>query len=707
MTNNQLNNNQQKAVNHIEGPLLVLAGAGSGKTKVVTTKIAKLIQMGVPAQDILAITFTNKAAKEMLNRINKMTASRVLACTFHSLGAKILREAIHNIGYSNDFTIYDEDDSLKLIKECLKTLNIKEDKGLLKKIKSKISTAKNDLIDLNNIHSYSNFSKTDLDIFNLYQTKLKSFNALDFDDLLYLPVQLFNEKIDILQKYQKRWSFLLIDEYQDTNYAQYTLAKMLSAQHQNICVVGDPDQSIYSWRGAQYQNILNFDKDFKNAQIINLEENYRSTSNILDAANTLIKNNTNRLEKNLKTSLGKGDKVKVFIAENDKLEANFVAEQILKHRFKEKLDFNDIAIFYRTNSQSRIFEDILLSHKIPYIIYGGLSFYQRKEIKDIIAFLRLMISNSDFISFARTINLPKRGFGKVALAKIFYTSEKENIEVLKLLSLVLETPSRFNDLKLSKKQLVNLQEYISNIYELRKLKDSLNIDELISEVLTLMKYSDYLKEDPETIEDRKENIDELITKACDWQENNDGHLKEFLESITLLTSTDVKEDTSQIKLMTLHNSKGLEFECVFMVGMEEDLFPHVNSKDSFQDLEEERRLCYVGMTRAKKNLYMTTATYRYLFGNIKITMKSRFLKELPDENTEFLSNDIAYSENIPIIENPSTSFYEGCRVIHKTFGLGMVQKIYTTSLGETVDVLFEDSSNIRSLVVKYAKLNIL
>jgi len=701
MKNFLLNKQQKQAIDHIEGPLLVLAGAGSGKTKVVTMKIAKLIEIGVDPNEILAVTFTNKAANEMSQRINKLTFKHVTSCTFHALGAKILRESIHHLGYSDNFTIYDEEDCLKLLKECFTSLNIKQDKEILKKIRYKISNCKNEFINLDDIKSSSILSKNEIDIFSMYQNKLKSFKSVDFEDLLYLPIKLFYEKSQVLSYYQNKWSFILVDEYQDTNFVQYLLIKMLSKKNQNICVVGDPDQSIYSFRGAKYQNILNFDKDFQNAKIIRLEKNYRSTSTILNAANNVIKNNKNRFEKNLYSEKTEGEKIYIFKAESEQMEAAFVVEKILKLKGKIKLE--EIAIFYRTNFQSRIFEDILLAKNIPYIIYGGISFYKRKEIKDILAFLKLLISDSDFLAFSRTINIFTKGFGKTTINKLFFLSEKHQIPILSLLNQILNTPNNFIDIKLNSNQKINLQNYLKNIKELKELyQKNLDIDELISQIITKMHYLDHLKQDPQSFENRKENIDELITKSKKWQEENNKNLDYFLEELSLTSAKTENYDEKSLKLMTLHNSKGLEFECVFIVGLEEDLFPHSNSKNTFEKIEEERRLFYVGMTRAKKYLYITYSQYRYLWGGIKLSTPSRFLKELDSKYIFNLTNNFVEK---PEIEEEN-EYFPGQKVFHKTFGQGIVQKMYQTSLGQTLDILFEEGST-RSIVEKYAKLKIL
>lgn len=723
MKDEKLNDMQKKAVEHVEGPLLVLAGAGSGKTRVVTQRIAHLIKIGVLPTDILAVTFTNKAANEMKERVREITNISVLTCTFHSLGAKILRESIHHLGYKNDFSIYDEDDSLKLIRNCLDLLNIKEEKGDLKSFKSQISSAKNDLLSETEIKGDSSFKKENIfnQIFPLYQTKLRDYNALDFDDLLYLPFKLFKDFPLVKEEYQNRWLFLLIDEYQDTNTAQYTLAKTLSAKNRNIFVVGDPDQSIYSWRGAKYQNILNFDKDFPDAKIINLEQNYRSTNTILSAANSVIKNNETRLEKNLWSNLGEGEKISIYISDTEKSEAFFVVNRIVKHHLNEKIALDDIVIFYRTNAQSRIFEDLLISQKIPYIIYGGISFYQRKEIKDIISFIRLIFSDGDFISFERSINIPKRGIGPTTISKLLLFSQNHQIPILKACVYYLEKPDQFSDFKLSKKQIDSLLDYLSLISHLRELAlKKIPISEMISEIILKSTYLNFLKEDPDSFDERKENIDELIAKAAEYEDIHEkATLASFLEEISLLTNLEKDESQPSVKLMSLHNGKGLEFSLVFMVGMEEDVFPHINCKNSIEELEEERRLCYVGMTRAKKKLYMTAALYRYMWGAPKIMIPSRFLKEIPTTYLENLSENLGEYKEIKKAEKVEKSYEEiesipseknqeffspGTEVIHKTFGIGTIIKAYNTSMGQTYDILFKSSNSTKTLVAKYAKL---
>lgn len=685
-----LNPAQKTAVNHVEGPALVIAGAGSGKTRVVTYRIAHLLSMGIPSDEILAVTFTNKAAEEMRHRVEKMARNFVLSCTFHSLGARILRESIHHLGYNRDFTIYDEDDTDKLLKECLTALNIREEKGFQKTTRMQISSAKNSLLSPEAIMKEDGTLGT---IYQLYQSKLKSYQAVDFDDLLYLPILLFQQCPDVLAMYQKRWSFILIDEYQDTNAAQHTLAKLLAARHQNVFAVGDPDQSIYSWRGANVDNILNFERDFPGAKIITLDQNYRSRSTILNAANGLIKHNISRYEKNLWSALGPGEKISLYIAENDHGEAEFVARKILKHH--DNFTLNDCVIFYRTNFQSRIFEDMLLKLRIPYTIIGGLSFYQRREIKDILCLLRIVMAGADFIAFARTINLPKRGLGEAALTKLREAAAASSMTIFDYCQALAD---RKADLKLSPRQLEGLIQYVNTVLALREMvKERISLHTLVSEAIERSRYNDYLKEDPESYEERRENLAELVSKAAEWEQDNpQGTLSNFLEELSLKTTTE--EPVSEtVKMMTLHNGKGLEFSVVFLVGMEEDLFPHVNVKESEDALQEERRLCYVGMTRAKEHLYLTGAKFRFLWGGARLMRPSRFLNEIPPEYIHALNSR-------PVGEESTEIFSRGDTVHHRDFGLGIIQKCYETSLGPTYDVFFPQSGETRSLVAKYAKL---
>ncbi|MBS0624609.1 MAG: UvrD-helicase domain-containing protein [Verrucomicrobia bacterium] len=690
----QLNPNQQKAVEHVEGPLLVLAGAGSGKTRVVTYRIAHLIDIGVLPSDILAVTFTNKAAEEMKSRIRSLKNSHVLACTFHSLGARILRESIHLLGYKNDFVIYDEEDSEKLLKTCMQQLQLGDEKGLLRTTRGQISSAKNSLT------TPDKADRSFAPVYSMYQSKLKECNAVDFDDLLYLTVRLLKENEEARKEYQSRWSFVLIDEYQDTNAAQYTLARILVEVHGNLFAVGDPDQSIYSWRGAQYQNILNFERDFPGAKVIPLEENYRSTNTILQASNALIEHNPDRYEKKLWSNLGEGAKVGVFVAQSDRQEAEFVVNQLLNRITQNSLSLDDIAIFYRTNAQSRSFEDALLSKRLTYKIIGGLSFYQRREVKDLLSFLRMVVSNTDLMSFLRTINLPKRGLGMTTLEKLVEASANQPI-----FTFCEDVISRPDLLKLTPKQKEGLQSYVQLIRDLRNERPQLKIHELIERTIERSRYLQFLQEDPETFEDRKGNTDELINKAREWEEEQDQpSLTLFLEELSLKTTADDQGALPAIKLMTLHNSKGLEFPLVFLVGLEEQLLPHANSLDDPSKIEEERRLCYVGMTRAKRFLYLCAATYRYLWNTSRVMRPSRFLREIPTQYLQNLSPTTIRREVEEEHSEDPEGFAPGDKVIHKEFGEGIVQKSYHSSFGLTYDVHFPDAGTNRTLVAKFAKL---
>jgi DNA helicase-2/ATP-dependent DNA helicase PcrA len=629
-----LNPPQLEGVRHRDGPLLILAGAGSGKTKVVTTRIVELIHEGIEPGSILALTFTNKAAQEMRERVFQQTHAQVLISTFHSFGAKFLREFIPALGLSTRFTIYDEEDSYKVIRAVLVELGIKEKKGDVRIIKNLISQAKNELKEAERLETKDiegDFLNQFERIFQNYQQKLKEADSLDFDDLLYLPLKILREFPEILERVQNRYKYLMVDEYQDTNQAQYELLKLLSSKELNIFVVGDPDQSIYSWRGANIQNILQFEKDFPGAKVIRLEQNYRSTETILEAANALISNNISRYEKNLWSNLGEGDKISLFVAYTEREEAAFVARKIEK-LLDQGVDASEIVIFYRTNAQSRSFEDQLISRLITYRIVGGLSFYQRKEVKDILAFLKVMNQPNDFVAFSLTINLPKRGIGEVTLDKILKSAKLEGLSLLSYVDALVNGAPLKNITKISAKGMEGLSDYVSNISKLKQELNEIPFPDFIQRVIEQTHYLSYLKEEePDTFRDRKENLDELVAKAAEYSEITDP-LSAFLEELTLKSDEDTKGDfSSAITLMTLHNSKGLEFREAFMVGMEEDLFPHANSKSDPNQIEEERRLCYVGMTRAKVHLYLSCCQLRFLFGSEKFMRPSRFLKEIPSE----------------------------------------------------------------------------
>ncbi len=627
----QLNPAQQTAITHLNGPLLVLAGAGSGKTRVVSYRIAQLIESGIPPSEILAVTFTNKAAGEMKERIHRLLDryDHPTICTFHSLGAKILRESIQHLGYAPNFTIYDEEDVNKLIRALLQSLDMKKE---VKRCRTLISQAKNQLcspadLDLSELPLET--QKAMPEIYSLYLQRLREANAVDFDDLLFLTVQLFQKHPDVLEYYRKRWPYLLIDEYQDTNQTQYLMARLIVGEQCNLFVVGDPDQSIYSWRGANIQNILNFEKDYPNAKIVRLEQNYRSHPNILDAANALIAYNDARYEKNLWSDREPGEKITLFIGDTEREEANFVIQEIERLHSFHQIPLSEMTIFYRTNFQSRIFEDYLLRRRLPYVIIGGISFYQRKEIKDLLAFLRVIISDHDLISIERTLNLPKRGIGPTTFEKMRAEAAEQQIPLFKLFEQVVsgETTS----FRLSARAREGLADYVKIIRALRAKKSEFSIQQLLIETIRETHYLDILRDDRETFEDRRENVSELVAKAHEWESYHESdELEAFLEELSLKSSMDEANFTGdRINLMTMHNGKGLEYQTVFLVGMEEDLFPHANSRSSFEAIEEERRLCYVGMTRAKDRLYLTAAETRFLWGGHRMMRPSRFLREIP------------------------------------------------------------------------------
>lgn len=700
----QLNPEQRHAAATIEGPLLVIAGAGSGKTRVVTSRIAYLLEKGVPANKILGLTFTNKAAREMKERVHNMTQSEVLICTFHSLGARILRESIHRLGYQRDFIIYDEDDIDKLLKTCLDTtLGSKQE---LRALRNLISLTKNGLLP----PSQKTSSLTS--IFELYQAKLREYNAVDYDDLLCLPVKLFKEHPDVLEYYQQRWSFMLIDEYQDTNNMQYDMVQLLVAKHGNLCVVGDPDQSIYSWRGANLNNILNFESDFPGAIVVRLDQNYRSRSNILDAANVLIANNYSRYEKKLWSNRGPGEKIKIYRADNERSEATYISQQIAYHHREHEIPLNQMVVFYRTNAQSRPFEDCFLQCHIPYTIVGGISFYQRREIKDILAWLRMIHNGSDFISFSRTINIPKRGLGDTTIEKISVESSKCGTSIFEYCERLISGQTLEAPVKLSAKQKNGLTEYVQIIHSLRQMSAQVPLSDLIKLVIEQSRYKEYLEEDRETEQDRLENLSALIAKACEWEEATASKsLEAFLEELSLKSSLDDADGNKEhVSLMTIHNGKGLEFEVTFLAGMEEELFPHINARETHEGLEEERRLCYVGMTRAKEYLYLTHASTRTLWGATRMQRASRFLSEIPREYVEKIGHTATSSSSYRptnqyrMAADPTKAFNVGDIVFHQDFGVGRIQDVSQEHVGLTYRIFFSKEQAEKTLVAQFTTL---
>ncbi len=652
----ELNTEQYDAVVQTEGPCLVIAGAGSGKTKVLTHKIAYLIDENhVAPWNILAITFTNKAANEMKQRVEGLIgsiANDMWIGTFHAICVKILRRFIDRIGFESSFVIFDTTDQRSMVKKIVKELNLDDKMFSDRSVLSEISNAKNEMLDPGQyaVKAKGDFRKEKIaDVYNLYQARLKENNAIDFDDIINFTIKILENNGDVLEYYTEKFKYVLVDEYQDTNKAQFTLVTLLASKYGNITVVGDNDQGIYSFRGADISNILNFEKDFVGTKIIKLEQNYRCTQSILNAANEVIKNNETKYDKKLWTKNGEGELPKIERADDEYGEANYVVTQIEHLKLMEKYKYNDFAILYRMNSQSRALEDILRREDIPYKIVGGLKFYERKEIKDIIAYLRLIQNTSDNLSLSRIINEPKRGIGKTSLDNIEQLSINQGISMFEIIK-------RANDFGLSRIAPKTI-EFVNTIEELRSLKDSLKISELVKKTLELTGYTAALElEDTVEAESRIENLEEFLTVAIEFEEQNvDNTLSDFLEGITLSSDIDGMEDSEDsVTLMTLHSAKGLEFPVVFLVGLEEGIFPGYKSIGEPQELEEERRLCYVGITRAKKRLFLTCAKKRTIFGSTSYNQPSRFLKEIPanmldgydeameDDNNSMFGQDSSY-----------------------------------------------------------------
>ena len=663
---NKLNDKQKEAVMHVDGPCLVLAGAGSGKTKVLTERIVNLINNGVSPYNILAITFTNKAAREMRQRVYNSIeeeANKIFIGTFHSLGLKIVRENASVIGYSNNVTILDRDDVNILIKRFMKELNLDTEHYPVKSILNKISFAKNEGLSP---EEFDKFAKAPLDmaackVYKMYESALKRSNSVDFDDLLILPLKIFKKDKSVLEKYQEHFKYILVDEYQDTNMVQYDMCKLLASKYRNLFVVGDMDQSIYSFRFANYMNVINFEKDNKDAKVIVLDENYRSTNNILNAANDVIKNNKERKEKNLWSSKGNGDKIKYIRCDNELEEASTVV-RLTKELLNKGEKPSEIAVLYRTNGQSRVFEEAFLKENIPFKIVGSYFFYNRKEIKDLIGYMHLIYNNNDDASLERVINVPRRGIGSKTIERLrseASISDKSMFEVVssgkelgfKNLIIDLTNESKNTDL-------VGLVDVILDKTGIRKELEEKN--DLESEI-------------------RLENLNEFKSIALAFQEKGIFSLEEFLENISLVSDkNEYKEVDDGINLMTLHSAKGLEFNDVFLVGMEEGIFPHNRSFESESELEEERRLCYVGITRAKEHLWLMNAKKRTLFGQVSMNFPSRFIKEI---NSDLIDKEESVSlKNNSFIGNMyerdlNDDLKVGDKVVHDKFGEGIVVKI--------------------------------
>ena len=748
-----LNDKQKEAVIETEGPCLVIAGAGSGKTKVLTHKIAYLLEeKNIKPWNILAITFTNKAANEMKERITNLigeVANDMWIGTFHSICVKILRKFIDRVGYNSDFVIFDTSDQKTLIKQCIRSLNLDDkiytDRGVI----AEISNSKNEMLTpmQYKLRTNNEIRKEKIaEIYEIYQRRLKENNALDFDDIINLTIQILTENQDVLEYYSEKFKYVLVDEYQDTNKAQFTLITLLSGRHGNITVVGDNDQGIYSFRGADITNILNFEKDFPGTKIIKLEQNYRSTKAILDAANAVIKHNEKKYEKNLWTEKEGGKRPEVAILDNEYEEANFIVEQINRLKREEYYKYSDFTVLYRTNAQSRSIEDIFRRENIPYKMIGGLKFYERKEIKDVIAYLRLIHNQADNLSLGRIINEPKRGIGQTSMEKIEAIAETNGISMYE----VIKHAEQYG----LNKVFINSREFINTIEDLSSKKDEMLISELTKEVLNKTGYMKALElESTAQAESRIENLNEFLTVAMEFEEENaENSLAEFLESITLSSDIDGMEDKEDsVTLMTLHSAKGLEFPVVFLVGMEEGLFPSYRSIGEQRELEEERRLCYVGITRAKEYLFLTCAKQRTIFGSTSLNKISRFLEEIPKEllegveklekphklkeNTEWTYGNNSNKKAISFViagsntNKPQPNFafrtaesflnnintkpigvnlskYKiGQTIYHKKFGEGIITEIAEEGDDLKIDISFEKVGHKR-LMAKYANLEI-
>lgn len=731
-----LNDRQREAVKTIEGPLLVLAGAGSGKTRVLTHRIAHIIeQQNTRPAEIMALTFTNKAAKEMKERLMKLIDNPLdgmWISTFHSICVRILRREVEKLGYTSSFVIYDSQDQKTLVKQCIKEKELNEKtyepnviKGFISKQKDQLITPK-ESIDMN-FKDYRERVKSEL--YELYQKRLKENNAMDFDDLIVNAIKLFQDYPAVLEYYQDRFKYILVDEYQDTNRAQYLLVNLLAYKHHNLCVVGDDDQSIYGWRGADISNILDFEKDYKEAKVVKLEQNYRSTKNILDAANEVIKNNTGRKDKSLWTAQEEGELIKMYNAPSEHDEAIFIVKQIQKAVDDDEKNYKDIAILYRTNAQSRVFEDYLMKSTIPYKIVGGLKFYDRKEVKDIIAYMRILQNPNDNISLKRIINVPKRGIGKTTIDRLEQKNLSEEISMFKAAA-TCETIDGLNGGAKNK-----VKNFVEKIAKLMAMKEVLPLDELFDKLLDEIQYIELLKQE-NTIEamSRIENIEEFKSVILEYvKSSDDKSMEAFLADVSLMSDLDKTEDVDDsVTLMTLHSSKGLEFPIVFLVGLEESIFPLSRAMNTFEELEEERRLCYVGITRAKEELYMTYAESRMLYGRTNYNPKSRFLRELPKELIDMMmekpqtrkqvaqglsfneffkgmnykktkENEYKQPQKIEETEDLGDYWKSGDKVSHKLFGIGTIVQL--KGLGENIEaqVAFENAG-IKKLMLNYAPI---
>ncbi|NLZ51674.1 MAG: DNA helicase PcrA [Thermoanaerobacteraceae bacterium] len=713
-----LNLQQKKAVTHPAGPLLVLAGAGSGKTRVLTYRIAYLINnQGIKPKSILAITFTNKAAQEMKDRIKQLLPSvdDILVSTFHSACVRFLRVDIDKLGYNRNFIIFDTQDQQVLVKECLRTLNIDEKKFAPAVVLSYIGRAKDKLLEpakcLDGAKDIR--EKTMATVYELYQKRLKENNALDFDDIIMKTVKLFKEFPAVLSYYQNRFSHILVDEYQDTNLAQYELVRMMAAKHRNLCVVGDDDQSIYSFRGADIRNILEFEQDFPDATVIRLEQNYRSTQIILNAANDIIDNNFARKKKTLWTNNGEGEKINLVTLEDEGQEAYFIAREINDRIFRDDLSYKDFAVLYRTNAQSRVLEEAMVKMRLPYKIIGGLRFYQRKEIKDILAYLRLVANPSDDVSLLRIINVPKRGIGQATVSKMRAAAEERNQSIFDIMM-------DAEHLSFSAAIQNKLQRFLLMMQDFKNMSNKMTVSDLTNYILDQTGYMDELVSQNTTeASSRIENLQEMVGAAIEFEQKKpDATLEDFLTELALVSDVDnLEEKNDAVVLMTLHSAKGLEFPIVFLAGMDEGIFPHSRSLLDSDQLEEERRLCYVGITRARKKLYMTRAWQRSLYGNTSYYTASRFLKEISEEylietsyginnNTDsarFEPEGVKSEGKSSRNEQSIGSIGPGDRVRHSKWGEGIVLDIDGIDEDAQITISFP-SVGEKHLILKYAPI---
>ena len=739
-----LNPAQREAVEKTEGPVLILAGAGSGKTRVLTTRIGHLIEdKGVQPANILAITFTNKAANEMRERVEETLesdASDMWISTFHSCCVSILRKDINRIGYNRSFVIYDSADQVTLVKDCLKELNLNDKVFEPKMIISTISGAKDKLYDpkqFKAMHMNDNRMSKIADVYALYQDRLKRNSALDFDDLIFKTVELLKSDKEVLDYYRNRFKYIMVDEYQDTSKAQYELIKILAKEHQNICVVGDDDQSIYGWRGADIRNILEFEKDYDDVHVVKLEQNYRSTQIILDAANTVISNNIERKRKRLWSEKKDGELIKIQVAQDEIEESDFVADMIAKISREQNRSYKDFAVLYRANAQSRSVEDALNRSQIPYNIYGGTKFYERKEIKDLIAYLRVIQNPQDDISIKRIINVPRRGIGLRTIEKI---EDRASLKQESIYSVLIDIETNS---EISTKARNSISEFVDNVIgTLRTMREVYPVSKLIEKVIESIDYYGYIDElykgDKEEAEERKDNVKEFISVAMEFEQNSEEKdLETFLTGVALTSESSEEEEIDKVSLMTIHTSKGLEFPVVFIVGMEDGLFPIARAVRSMSDseIEEERRLCYVGITRAKEILYLTLTQKRTLYGKTNPSIASRFMEELPKECIERLNSaekELSYSKanynvldkykqkymntinktavakqvNATIKSNEKETNIDdikpGARVHHPKFGVGTVVGM----MGTDVTIAFEQQG-IKKINKEYTTLDVL